>query len=140
MITDQALIRDGAPDFKVHRPKTPIPQHSMVTIKAIDGDFAQVDDASGTAIGWTKKDNLRLLYKDRSALTSATLAPATAITVNPKWSSDRKDIAEAYNRIGGLVDACAKESGAESAAIMAVWLVESGEGAKPAKMNIRIEQ
>jgi len=134
-----ARIRGGPPDFKMVTPKKSIPQNTMVTVTAFDSDYAQVKDASGTALGWTKKDNLRLLFKDLSALTSATLAPTTAIAVNAKWSSDRKDIAAVYNRLGGLMEATAKESGADVASILAVWFVESGGGPKPAKMNIRIE-
>jgi hypothetical protein len=68
------------------------------------------------------------------------LPPAKLITVDPKWESEKKKIASAYNRIGGLIQVLAVKTDITAAGALAVWYVESGgKEHTPQKAIIRFE-
>jgi len=79
-------------------------------------------------------------FKDREELLAAPLAPAVPLTAKPGWTAAQKALAGVYNRLGGLMDALAKEAQSDTAAVLALWYVESGGRAhKPGSAIIRFE-
>lgn len=58
--SSKAAVRTGPPDFKLVTPRRRLPQNAYVTIMSLSGNYAELKDASGASLGWTKRDNLRL--------------------------------------------------------------------------------
>jgi hypothetical protein len=69
-----------------------------------------------------------MFYKDVKELQVAALTPASSLAMSPDWKSGdaRKTLAKTYNRLGGLMDKLAEETGISASAVLAVWKVESG--------------
>ena len=65
-------------------------------------------------------------YKDDRDLKAAALAPKRPIVKLPAATTSLGAVARTYNRIGGLVDRLAAETGIDPLAALAVWMVESG--------------
>ena len=66
--------------------------------------------------------------------------PQMPIAIDPSWPPTRRALAGVYNRVGGLMDRMAVESGVSVPAVLAVWFVESsGRDHTPGKAVIRFE-
>ncbi len=66
--------------------------------------------------------------------------PRVPVVVRPGWPDKRRRLADVYNRIGGLVERLADESGVPVPAVLAVWFVESsGRAHTPGRAIIRFE-
>ncbi len=124
VVDPDAVIRKGPPDFKAT--KKHIPQWTKVEVLSDDGDYCEVKGLDGTDYGWTKAGNLAVFYKDDPAFAGLTLTPATAITIQKSWPATRREVSATYNRLGGLIEAVAKDLSIDVEAVLAVWHVESG--------------
>jgi len=126
VLDSKAYVRGGPPVFTATQ--ATIPQFKKVRIKEVSGDFVLAESTSGESLGWTKRVNLGMFYKDTKALQDAALVPPVPIIIDPAWHSGdaRKALAKIYNRLGGLIDILATETGISSSVVLAVWKVESG--------------
>jgi hypothetical protein len=64
--------------------------------------------------------------KDNVGLQNAYLTPSKPVFIEAGWPSTRKRLGETFNRLGGLIDALARDRVIEIAPVLAVWQVESG--------------
>jgi hypothetical protein len=65
-------------------------------------------------------------FKDNPTLQQAALTPLASVTTDATWTLARKQLAETFNRVGGLIGEVARLTGTEVPAALAVWAVESG--------------
>ena len=87
----------------------------------------------GKKFGWTVRANLTQFFKDSDVLREAPMLSERPI-------SDSSRIAQTYNRLGGLMDALAKDTKINVSACLAVWMVESaGRKHQKDKAIIRFE-
>jgi N-acetylmuramoyl-L-alanine amidase len=124
VVDSDARIHGGPPSFAAQGQKK-IPQYTKVKVEEVNGSYSRVTGLDGRTFGWTSSSNLGTYFKDDAALASAALAPASAIAAG-SFSGTRKAIAEAYNRLGGLMQTLATSTHIDLAAALAVWYVESG--------------
>lgn len=79
-------------------------------------------------------------FKDDGAVGTVPLAPAFPYTDLPGESTAVGRLGRTYNRIGGLIDLLATKTSVETAAVLAVWSVESsGVVFVPGRPILRIE-
>ncbi len=123
VVDKNATIRQGPPGFAATSKK--IPQHEWVKPVDSQSDYTNVTGINGGAIGWTKSSNLKPLFLDSKDLQAVALTPSVAIPLNASWAAAKKQIAECYNRIGGLIEAIATNLGIETAVPLGIWFVES---------------
>jgi hypothetical protein len=119
-----ARLRSGPPGFSATGGK--LTQNDRVTIGQVSGDHVEVIGAGGTALGWTRRENLGAFFKDDAGLAACGLLPSTALVVDPAWPAAKKGMAALYNRLGGLLQVVAKATETTVPAALAVWSVESG--------------
>lgn len=80
------------------------------------------------------------LLKDISLLRTVELKPAKPMTVTAAASIDRRALIGTYNRLGGLMDAVSAQIKVETAAVLALWTVESsGRAQTPGEATLRFE-
>jgi hypothetical protein len=78
--------------------------------------------------------------KDNDELVATQLAPKVPLAVSPQANVIQRSIAAVYNRLGGLLEVLAQPMGVDTAAITAVWFVESsGLPFVPNRAVIRLE-
>lgn len=78
--------------------------------------------------------------KDDPTLAKVQLTPAKPIAIDSKWPQARRDLAGAYNRLGGLMQALASRTGGDVGGVLAVWQVETaGRSHTPGRAIIRFE-
>jgi hypothetical protein len=121
----QAWIRGGPPDFARDGTRT-IPRGTPVLVLETQGTYARVATTGHAELGWTALSNLTTYYGRQPDLLSARLAPSQLITIDTSWPNERRELARAYNRLGGLLTLLATQARLEVPAILAVWQVESG--------------
>ena len=135
VVDKAAWIRKGPPGFEPKSGKPSIEYMSRVRIDRTEGINSEVRTEAGEAIGWTRSANLQLLFKDAGSLLAAPLRPRT-----PARSGGSRTAAKVYDRAGGLMERLAAEVGIDVAAVLAVWLTESGgDFQTPDQMTIRFE-
>jgi hypothetical protein len=65
-------------------------------------------------------------FKNSTRFKAVPLAPSRLAPIDKSWTSVRKRIAGAYNRVGGVIGALAADLSIENSAVLAIWYVESG--------------
>ena len=124
VVDSDARVRSGPPGFALQGHRK-IPRFTRVRVEEVNGDYSRVSGLDAAPLGWTASSNLGTFFKDDPALTSAPLAPTTAIRVDSSWSAIRKAVAGAFNRLGGLMQTISTQTHTDVAAVLAVWYVES---------------
>lgn len=126
VLDPDSKLRGGPPSFAPTN--SILPQFTKVYIKEASGDCSLVASVSGDILGWTKRSNLGMFYKDVKALQEAQLTPSQTIGIDAGWKvgDARKTLAKIYNRLGGLMETLAKETEIPASSVLAVWKVESG--------------
>lgn len=119
-----ARVRGGPPNFSTTGGR--IPQWTRAYQIDLQRGYVRLAGADRTDLGWTKRSNVGMFFKDIPHLTTTALIPATAVTPDPRWPALRRALCEAFNRLGGLLGAVAADTGTPVAAALAVWYVESG--------------
>ncbi|HET7462171.1 MAG TPA: N-acetylmuramidase domain-containing protein, partial [Longimicrobium sp.] len=138
VLDSDARVRGGPPDFVATSSR--IPQWTRAYQTELQGGYVRLADTGMADLGWTKRTNVGMFFKDIPHLTTTALAPATPITPDPKWPALRRALCDICNRVGGLLGAIASETGTPAAAVLAVWYVESGGRAHtPGAAIIRFE-
>ncbi|MFO1155222.1 MAG: N-acetylmuramidase domain-containing protein [Rhodospirillales bacterium] len=94
--------------------------------EAWDGEFEapEQEDAFETWQGEVAK-RPRIL-KDNSSLQQVSMRPPRPVRAPAGTGEGHKRIAQTYNRIGGLLSTLASKLKVDPAAVLAVWMIESG--------------
>ncbi|HEX6749579.1 MAG TPA: N-acetylmuramidase domain-containing protein [Longimicrobium sp.] len=138
VLDPDARTRGGPPGFAPTGGR--IPQWTRAYQTGLQGGYVQLADANRADLGWTKRVNVGMYFKDIPHLTTTALAPATPITPDPGWPALRRALCDVCNHVGGLLGAVAAETGTPAAAALAVWYVESaGRAHTPGAAIIRFE-
>lgn len=138
VISHKALIRD--PTMAYADTGNIIPFGNLVEILAVDKKYARVRIKETRAEAWTALSNLAEFFLHDANLRTMDQKPNRHLIIDPKWSAQKKSIANVYNRVGGILDAVATRNEIDAACALAVWAVESGGAAHvPGKAIIRFE-
>jgi hypothetical protein len=136
VVSGDARLRVPAGGGVYRSTRRRIPRLSRVRIEQVGGDYVRVSNAAdGSALGWTAASNLAVFFKNRPALQTVNLAPATPIPLSGLNRRERA-MATTYNRLGGLLDLVAAELGLPASVVLGIWYVESGSRAQLANQAI----
>jgi hypothetical protein len=79
-------------------------------------------------------------FKDDAALQTLALAPARPAAAAPGAGAELRALVATYNRLGGLMEALAAKLEVKTAAVLALWAVESsGKPQTPGAATLRLE-